>query len=525
MMTNKLTNLYFPLWFGGALWCVSDRFVDAQIMPKWYFFVYATLLLFYIGVFRLFLGKTGYPSFKALSASLLSVTFPQAVYGLLQGCGLCGSTTGFVAGSFDNPAGFASALVFSVPFGLWLTQTVSGWQRRAAWTAVLICVLAIIVSGSRAGMLALCAVVMSFIFMKMRRKRHFRLLLLGMFCLSAALAVALYHYKKDSADGRLLIWQCTLQMIREQPWTGHGVGGFRAGYMNEQADFFRQHPDSPYARLADDVKSPFNEYLAMGVDFGLVGMLLPVLCMGLMLYAWKRHPGGTSRPALLCLTAISVFSLFSYPFRYPHTWMLCGMSALLLLRNARLLPSGYLRAATVGMAVLFTALSVPVTRRMVAEMRWCDAANRSLCGQTEKMLPVYRELEKVLGDDPLFLYNHAAELNVAGRYEESLMVAQKCESLMADYFTQLLLADNYQQLGRTAEAEECLHQASLMCPNRFVPLYELYRIHEQRADTASMQRTAKEILSKPIKVDSPEVQRIIREIKNKHNNQSKTLNR
>ena len=34
---------------------------------------------------------------------------------------------------------------------------------------------------------------------------------------------------------------------------------------------------------------------------------------------------------------------------------------------------------------------------------------------TKKMLPVYKGLYDKLGNEPLFLYNYAAELNVAGR--------------------------------------------------------------------------------------------------------------
>lgn len=89
----------------------------------------------------------------------------------------------------------------------------------------------------------------------------------GLVMLFTASSVFLYHYKKDSADGRLLIWQCTWNMIKERPLYGYGYGGFQANYMDEQAQFFRTHPNSRYAQLADDVKSPFNEYLGVLTEF------------------------------------------------------------------------------------------------------------------------------------------------------------------------------------------------------------------------------------------------------------------
>ena len=147
---------------------------------------------------------------------------------------------------------------------------------------------------------------------------------------------------------------------------------------------------------------------------------------------------------------------------------------------------------------------------MQAEMRWCETANLSLCGRTEEVLPDYYELYGELKDEPLFLYNYAAELNVAGRYAQSLRVGRECEA------TQLLLADNCRKLGRPAEAERHLEQAAHMCPNRFVPLHELYQLHEARADTPAMRRVAEAILRKPVKVDSPQVRVIIAKMKHQY---------
>ena len=335
----------------------------------------------------------------------------------------------------------------------------------------------------------------------------------GFVMLFTASSVFLYHYKKDSADGRLLIWQCTWNMIKERPLYGYGYGGFQANYMDEQAQFFRTHPNSRYAQLADDVKSPFNEYLGVLTEFGFIGGTAMLLCAVVLFRMWRKHPGGSSRPALLCLTAIAVFSLFSYPFRYPHTWILCMGSTLVLVLNghpALRQTTGCLSFVT---ALLLTTLSVFAFKRMRAEILWCDTANRSLCGMTKKMLPVYKGLYDKLGNEPLFLYNYAAELNVAGRYEESLRICKASSVRMSDYYTRLLQADNCKQLRRYKEAERHLQQASYMCPNRFTPLYELYTIYEAQGDTASMHRTAEAILRKPIKVASPEVRQIIAKMK------------
>ncbi len=69
------------------------------------------------------------------------------------------------------------------------------------------------------------------------------------------LVVWVLLYEKDSADGRLLIWQCSINMAKEAPWIGHGIDSFEAHYMDYQADYFKKHGQSRYAMLADNVKS------------------------------------------------------------------------------------------------------------------------------------------------------------------------------------------------------------------------------------------------------------------------------
>ena len=40
------------------------------------------------------------------------------------------------------------------------------------------------------------------------------------------LEISIYYYKKDSADGRLLIWRVSIDMIADAPLVGHGIGTF-----------------------------------------------------------------------------------------------------------------------------------------------------------------------------------------------------------------------------------------------------------------------------------------------------------
>ncbi len=171
-----------------------------------------------------------------------------------------------------------------------------------------------------------------------------------------------------------------------------------------------------------------------------------------------------------CLSSIAVFSLFSYPFRYPHTWFFCAVSISLLLHNAYPVVWHKSRRAILSACVLnchphFFTGYFPDTFRNTLVRHGQPLALRP----DGQMLPTYRELYEELNKNPLFLYNYAAELNVAGHHAESYRIGQECESLMADYYTQLLQADNCKRLKRYEEAKRYLRQAALMCPQPFHP--------------------------------------------------------
>jgi tetratricopeptide (TPR) repeat protein len=152
---------------------------------------------------------------------------------------------------------------------------------------------------------------------------------------------------------------------------------------------------------------------------------------------------------------------------------------------------------------------------MRAEMQWRSIANKSMLGQTEKMLPQYESLYNQLRKNRLFLYNYAAELTVAGKYSESLKIAFECEKLWADYDLQMLIAENYLQCEQYEQAENHYGKASLMCPVKFTPLYRLYQLSGTTGDLENESVIANKILSKPVKIMSSAIQTIKEEIRQK----------
>jgi len=216
-------------------------------------------------------------------------------------------------GSFDNPAGFAACICAGAPLLLPFIVSKLKWMRYSALVSVGLIALSVVLSGSRAGMLSLTVVSVLYLCNRFRIKLIFPLIA------CVVLAVGLYFVKKDSADGRLLIWRVSSEMFKEKPALGYGYGGFNANYMNFQARYFEAHPDSKYARIADNVRNPFNEYVKLLVNYGFAGLVAFLTLCSFLYLSFRRIKNKTitDYAALYALEAIAVFAFFSYPLTYP----------------------------------------------------------------------------------------------------------------------------------------------------------------------------------------------------------------
>ena len=215
----------------------------------------------------------------------------------------------------------------------------------------------------------------------------------------------------------------------------------------------------------------------------------------------------TTAPSLWMQMWIGICAFFSYPFNYPFIRLMAvAFLAFALSANSQqsiTLRNGYLPK---GIAILFSLGLLSVTAYQgFHEHEWHRIAHKSLRGQTVQMLPRYKKLHTHLRYKDLFLYNYAAELNVAGDYERSLQIARECEKLWADYDLQMLMAENCLQLQQYNDTENYLKKAAVMCPVKFMPLYRLTELYLETGQKEEARVLARKIVNKPVKVPSPAI--------------------
>jgi len=514
LMKSLANRVYLISVFTGSVFLTSGKFVNATNTPKFYFCIatlVVTAMFIVISRKQLYFGKiTG----KTMLWSISVICFIQACCGLSQFVDWLPSnhSTFAVTGSFDNPAGFAAVLVMGFPIGLYLLAKTKDVGRYVASAILVAIATAVFLSGSRTGVLAIIiSPVIFFLFdtnivSKFRQFRNYKLLLTVsiMICFVVSISV-LYHQKKDSANGRLLIWEVSSEMIKEKPVFGHGFGMFQAKYMDYQAEYFKNNTNSKYVQLADNVKHSFNEFIKVAVEFGLVGL---IVVLSLFLFVlWKIIKSENKNKGLVFsgLVSFLVLACFSYPLQYIAVWLLLVFYLLALLssKEIRIKNTPGSIVARIIVVVVCTFLLFHFTKQIQSEMKWKTIAMNSLRGNTEGMLPEYEKLYSTsLKLNPYFLYNYGAELNFAGRFDKSIDILTECQQRFNDYDLQMLLADNYHRKGETEKAIEIYRHASFMIPCRFLPIYQLFEIYRKAGQKDMAVKYANEIVNKKVKIPS-----------------------
>jgi O-antigen polymerase len=294
-------------------------------------------------------------------------------------------------------------------------------------------------------------------------------------------------------------------MVKDKPVLGHGLGMFQAKYMDYQAEYFKNNPNSKYSQLADNVMHPFNEFIKVAVEFGIVGL---IVVLSLFLFVlWKIIKSDNENRGLVLSGLVSFFVLayFSYPLQYIAVWLMLAFYLFALLppkkiriRNAQV--SIIARIAVVAICI-FSLLRI--NQQIRAEIKWKTIAVNSLHGKTEEMLPEYEKLHSTsLKQNPFFLYNYGAELNFAGKFDKSIDILSECQLHFNDYDLQMLLADNYHKKGETEKAIEIYRYASFMIPCRFSPIYQLFEIYRNVGQKDMAVKYANEIVNKKVKIPS-----------------------
>lgn len=269
----------------------------------------------------------------AFFAILQSVLSPDKIYGIYDALA--------PFGSFVNRHNFAAAMemMLAIPLGMLFVGAVRPDQRLLYVIAIALMGAALLLSGSRGGLMAFLASIIFLIIITRQGSGTKKLVLrvaMSVLLVAAVVGGAIFvggdtsltrivdtAGTKDVTTGRFEIWAVTLKMIANDLPFGSGLGAYGVAYT-------RFDTASGLAR----VEQAHNDFLQVTADAGIPGVLIGLLFLFLLYRAGRKAlrsrnliRRGIAAGALAGIFAVLVHSLFDFVL---HTTAVSILFVLLL---------------------------------------------------------------------------------------------------------------------------------------------------------------------------------------------------
>lgn len=460
-----------------------------------------------------------------------------------------------VQGTLQNAGIFSCYLVCQLPFVFYLFFEVpasQGWKKRLipAWARPVLTITKVIVfslmaglvafivcrSQSRTALIALCVLSISFLMQHFwaavkafisRWPKFVSVGVAGVLFAGAGYGVCrLFYLKKLSAVGRIMTADISTHHLFEHFWLGTGVGRFTWYYPQWQAQYFASHPapSKDYFLAAGESYILCNEYVQLFQTAGLVGFAVFVLIL-----VWFFTAGTSKYKALLHAARLTVIALLicgftSYPFHVNILLLLLVMCFAIVVKAgnnkgpalaralaAIKLPNVCTRLATVGAVAIAGIACFTVIRAWEAKLEW-DEISKRLNDTRAETKAVYEKVGESLNNDGRFMTDYGIFLlEDSADCQQACVLLEKAKKYFISRSTIETLAEAYRKQGNDTKAIENYEWLCQYLPNKFGPRLQLLSLYQRTRDTVEAKKLAHEILAMPVKIPSPDVDKVKQE--------------
>ncbi len=369
-------------------------------------------------------------------------------------------------------------------------------MSRSAWFAITAGVLVVLVS--RYGLSYRATA-----FFRRNKKRSV-LISVAAIIIAASAFTGVYNLKRGSADGRLFLWKVASGAIAEKPVFGYGLGNFAGAYGQAQYGYFILGVDKKEAMTADCPAYAFNEFIQIGVEQGIVGLLL---FLGIIIIAVASCIRSQGKAGILgAIVAVLVFGFTSYPLSVLPICI--AFVTLLALSNGENNSFVLPKVVFVAISIILTGSCIYFTAR-IKPLRQAYHSLRVLTMTAQYNQYDYskdfQELISYLNKNYKFMFSYGKALAAQNKFDESSGVLIKGASRSSDPMFYNLIGNNYLALGETEKAEEYYWKAYYTLPNRLYPLYLLAKLYHETGQDEKAKEMAMRLLEKEPKVMSTAV--------------------
>lgn len=403
-----------------------------------------------------------------------------------------------ITGCYDNLVGLNITLLLGIIsiFNLLRSRTHKKCLGIILLSLILVFITLVLMTKSR---LAIMAIIIGSINFFNEKKKY---LIISMLIIISM--ISLFDVKKqESTYGRGFILKTSLTLLcpSKNLFMGYGESGYKQNYMMRQYEDLKIESETMRDR-ASNIVHPLNEFVLMSVKYGILFTILIFIILTYFIFNKTINPFAKS-----ILLIVTTFMCFSYPLRYPISWIAIGIACVsvinMVVHRRRFKFGIYNSIVLLSTGVI---LIICVSNKVLIHKNWKETYVQSVLGQKQKALYNYRLLSEKINTDE-FIYNYSSYLYQLGKGWESKSILSNIDRV--DYETKMLSGKINASLQLYKEALCDFEIAHGMCPNRFTPLYEIYKIYEKTNNTYGKEKYAKIIKNKKIKIPSPQIQSMI----------------
>ena len=460
------------------------------------------LIIFYYAISRLSFYFFSNESNAVTLIVLLSISLRETYVGIIQM--LQGAP--YPVGTLLNPNIFACLLSITCSVIIVLL-----FKLKKKLLKVLLYIIAgtfvilIVLSKSRLALLAVIVPTFCFLSLNPRSSGFIKKHILPISIVLIALFAVLYFLKRPSADGRLYMAKIATRIIAHNGIFGTGADSYAGAFGYEQYRYFSDYSDnvdlnalvsldSKYAKYACAPLTAFNEFLRMGVEYGLIAMLLALYISIRVMVVLIRNES----PLGYGFLSLFVVSQLSYPHCYSVYCLLLsifigaagsmdyqiennGFKRILLLTN--------IVGVLLFGIMLFLELPKIEYRNKLVNMEndiaffFRNGEYSTVCDYCEDQIDKdFLSLN--------VLYEYGVSLSMTGQYERSDSILRVGASRSSNPMFWHEIGHNNVRNGCFDEAEKSYIRSFMMAPNRMTPLYYLAQLYHHIGDTEKLSRIA-----------------------------------
>ena len=534
-------SLTFPVFIFGALIaysCLHGLFLHGYLNFRHIYLLLCGLLLLSANcLFR----KQGY-NYKTLFIIIGLLGVIESLWCLLQYIGLIDSASTYfsVSGSWVNPNVTAMFLAMCLPALLALRLIHTGIFRKVISASFLLILVTLVLLNCRTAYIGTGTAIMLMLNYRFgitdwlkKKKNRFQSLVLLFFSLLILLPICikLYQSKKESADGRLLVWKISLEMKE---------------YNLEQAKYIGSGKASiAELKNAGSVKMAYNEFLQNAVEGGIVGFILfTALILSLLLLPVykerylpqsnlnktkpeKQNPTEGQLYKVAAYSGIAAFTIMSVMnFTIEAIPVMCLFIIFAVMISVR-----HFTTETKSLKIFYTPIFRPVTipallnnvsaviligsglligysqmNQAGAFLQNKTAVDLIAKKQNIKALCLLLGIQKPLQYSESYWHNVGIVWYKLNDYQKAIKAFEQAKVFTSNPEIYSEAGRCYERTGQYNDAETNYRIAVNLEPHRFIPRYTLMQLYQNNGHLSETQLMAKSILDIKPKIPSKEVQ-------------------